>query len=327
MNVHHRNLDRQRAFVAADQCAAGGQRTAFADDARLRGGAAHVKRDRVGQAKLRADRLRADDAGSGAGFEHAHAVAPRVLRRKQAAGRLHHVEVAAKALVGQVLLELADVGGDARADVGVGHRCGDAFKLAVLLRQLVRGTDECVRHLLLQDLLDALLVRGIAVGVQQQHGHRLDVLAGQLTRQRAHRRLVERLVRAAVGAQPLGHFKTQRALDQGRVLVEEQVVGIGAIDAADLVDVAKAFGNQERGPGASALQQRVDGNRRAMQEELAFAQIDVRAVERALDPVDQFAMRRQRLAEQQLAAGLVERGHVGERAANVDGDAQGADGF
>jgi hypothetical protein len=322
VDVHHRDLDRQRAFVAADQRRAGGQRPAGADDAGLGGGAAHVERDRVAHAQLRADRLRADHAGGGAGLEHADAADLGVLDREQAAGGLHDVEVAAEAAIGQVRFQLAQVLRHARADIGVGHRGRDALELAVFLAQLVRGTDEGAGQFLLQDLLDALLVRRVAVRMQQQHGHGLDRLPLQLARQFAHRAFVQRLVRAAVGAQPLGHLEAQRALDQRLVLVEEQVVGVGPVHAADLVDVAEALGDQQRGIGARALQQRVDRDGRAVQEQVAVAQVDVGAVQGGLDAVDQRAVGGQRLAEQQLARGLVERGHVGEGAADVDGDAQ-----
>jgi hypothetical protein len=85
------------------------------------------------------------------------------------------------------------------------------------------------------------------------------------------------------------------------VLVEEQVVGVGPVHAADLVDVAEALGDQQRGVGARALQQRVDRDGRAVQEQVAVAQVDVGAVQGGLDAVDQRAVGGQRLAEQQLA--------------------------
>ena len=322
VDVHHRNLDRQGALVAADQRRAGGERPAFADDPGLGRGATHVEGDGVAHAELGADGLSTDHAGRGAGFQHAHAVAPGMGAGEQAAGGLHHVKVALEALRAQVLLQLAQVGRDTRAHIGVGHGGGDAFELAVLLAQLVRGADERVGQLFLQDLLDALLVRRVAVRVQQQHGHRLDALASQLLGQLAHGGFVQRLVGAAIGAQALGHLEAQRALHQRLVLVEKEVVGIGAVDAADFVDVAETFGDQQRGVGAVALQQRVDRDGGTVQEQVAVLQVDLCAVQRGLDAVDQLAVGGQGLAEQQLAGGFVKSRHVGEGAADVDGDAQ-----
>ncbi len=108
------------------------------------------------------------------------------------------------------------------------------------------------------------------------------------------------------------------------MLREEQVVGVGPVDAADLVDVAKAFGDQQRGVGAGALQQRVDGDGRAVQEQVGVLHIQPGAVQRVLDAVDEVCMRGQGLAEMQRAGALVERRQIGEGAADVDGDAQGS---
>ena len=85
-------------------------------------------------------------------------------------------------------------------------------------------------------------------------------------------------------------LKAQRALDQRLVLVEKEVVGVWAVDAPDFVDVAKAFGDQQRGVGAVTLQQGVDGDGGAVQEQIAVLQVDVCAVKRGLDAVDQLAV-------------------------------------
>ena len=82
-NVHHRDLHRQGPIVAADQRRPGGERFALVDDTGLRGGAAHVEGDRVLEAERMAERLGADDAGGGPRFQHAHAVALRLLRRRK----------------------------------------------------------------------------------------------------------------------------------------------------------------------------------------------------------------------------------------------------
>src|ERR1700686_4327133 len=56
------------------------------------------------------------------------------------------------------------------------------------------------------------------------------------------------------------------------MLAEEQIVGFRTVDAADLVDVAKALRRNQRGLGAFALQQRIDGDCRAVQEQLPRAE-------------------------------------------------------
>ena len=61
-DIDHRDLDGQGLLIAADQRAAGGERLALADHARLGGRATHVESDRLAETHLRADRLCADDA-------------------------------------------------------------------------------------------------------------------------------------------------------------------------------------------------------------------------------------------------------------------------
>ena len=69
----------------------------IADDAGFRRRTAHIESDGVAHAELRAHRLGADHPGGRTRFEHAHAFAPRLLDGKQAAGRLHDIELAGEA--------------------------------------------------------------------------------------------------------------------------------------------------------------------------------------------------------------------------------------
>ena len=64
-NIHHRNLDRQRPLIAADQGAASRERLAVADHASFRRGPSHIERDSVFEAQLRANGLRPNDARGG----------------------------------------------------------------------------------------------------------------------------------------------------------------------------------------------------------------------------------------------------------------------
>jgi hypothetical protein len=105
-------------------------------------------------------------------------------------------------------------------------------------------------------------------------------------------------------------------------LRKEQVVGVGTVDTADLVDVAEALGDQECRSGARALQQRVDGNGGSMKEQVRVAEVDTGTVQGVLNPVDELVVSGERLAEAQLACCLVEGSKVGEGPADVHGDAQ-----
>ena len=84
-----------------------------------------------------------------------------MLDGKQAAGRLHHEEGTAEAVPVQVIRQLAEVGRDARPDIGVGGDRRDALELPVLLRQLMGGGHEDPGQLLLDDLLDPTSCAGL----------------------------------------------------------------------------------------------------------------------------------------------------------------------
>ena len=267
LDVDHRHLHGQPRGIAADQRRAGHQHGALVDHAGLGGGAAHVERDGVGEADRVAQHLGADDARGRSRFQHADAGAPRVVHVEQPAGRLHDQEVAAEARVAEMRLHLGEIGLHARADIGVGRGGRGALVLAVLLAELVRGGDEQLREFLLHDLLRADLVRRVAVGVQEQDGDRLHAGRDRLARDPAHLLLVERDQHRALRVHPLHDLEAHVAVDQRRVLLEEQVVGLRPVDAADLVDVAEALRGQQRAARALALQDGVDGDRGAVQEQ------------------------------------------------------------
>ena len=134
--------------------------------------------------------------------------------------------------------------------------------------------------------------------------------------------LVERDQHLAVGAHALLHLEAQRALDQRHVLLEIEIVGVGPVDAADLVDVAEAVGGDQRGLGAGALQHGVDGDRRAVQEQVRRGVVAAGLLDAAADAVDQPLRRRQRLAEGQPPGLVVEHRDVGEGAADVGREAE-----
>ena len=321
-NIHHRDLDWQGFFVTANQRTAGGERFAVADNAGLGRRATHVKRDGVAQAQLLTNGLRANHASGWPRLQHADTFAPRIGQRKQAASGLHRIKITLETLFGQMRFELSQIGRDARADIGIRGNGRDTFKLSVLLRQLVRCCDKNAWDFFLNNGLDAHFMRRIPVGVQQQNSDRFDVLCFQLPRHHAHRLFIQLFVNAAVGEQALRHFIAQRTLDQRFMFGEKQVVSVRAIDAANFINVAKTFGDQQGRARTTAFEQRVDGNRRAVQKKIAVLDAGTRAIECVLNAFDKFSVRGKRLAKKQLTAAFVKGDHVGEGAADVHGDAE-----
>ena len=71
----------------------------------------------------------------------------------------------------------------------------------------------------------------------------------------------------AVGGEALADFEAQRARHQRHRAVDHQVVMVEALLVALLDDVAEAFGGDEGGPRALALDQRIGGERGAVDED------------------------------------------------------------
>jgi hypothetical protein len=175
---------------------------------------------------------------------------------------------------------------------------------------------------LLDQPLGAPLVLRIAIGVEEQEGERLGAVAHRLRRRGQKLCLVERDQHPAAPSHALIDLEPHRPANQRLVLAEEQVVGFRPVDAADLVDVAKAPRGEQRAAGAFALQQRIDRNRGAVQEQRGIGERASGVVEGAMHAVDQPGWRRQHLAEPQFAGLAGQHCHVGERAADIGGDPQ-----
>src|SRR5262249_45272237 len=98
------------------------------------------------------------------------------------------------------------------------------------------------------------------------------------------------------------------------------IVGVRPVDAADLVNVAKALGNEERGVSALALQDGIDGDGGAVEEQSGRFVVAARLHHPGIDSLDQALRPRQCLAECQLAGALVEGRDMGEGAADGGGE-------
>ncbi len=316
-NIHHRDLDRQRGVVAAQKRRAGGQRFALIDDAGFRRRAAHVESDRIRQADRMAERARADDAGGRARFHHADAMRLRLIGLVESAGRLHDEERAFAAFLAQMLVDLAKIGAYARADIGIGRDGRAALEFAIFLAELVARRNEHPRMIAQQDLFRARLVLRVAIGMEEHDRDGIDAELLESLAECDDLVIAHRRPDRAVGDDALVDLEAQRALDQRHVLLEEKIVRVRPVDAADLVNVAKALGGEQRRLGAGALQQRVDGDGRAVKEEPGVLISGTGFGDAVVDALNQALRRRQALAEEQLAAGFVESGDIGESAADI----------
>ena len=107
---------------------------------------------------------------------------------------------------------------------------------------------------------------GADEAVQEADRDRLHPGLAQPPHRRAHRRLVQRDLDAAVVAHAFRHLQAQIARHQRRRLVGLQVVQVGPLLPADLQQVAKPVRGDQPGLHAAMLDQRVGRHRRAVTE-------------------------------------------------------------
>ena len=218
----------------------------------------------------------------------------------------------------QARLQALHIAADLRPDVGVHHRGRHALELAVLAQDVVRQRQINARHRLLDHRAGDALVLRIGVGVQEAHRHRLD--AGRLQRAAGlgDARLLQRRVDLAGRQHALDHLAGVAPRHQRLVAVEEQVVGLRPVAAADDVDVAGAARHHQAGLGALALDQRVDRGGRAVDQLVDRAGVDAAFLEAVDDALGQLRRRGQALGLHEGLRGLVESDQVGEGAADID---------
>ena len=310
----------------------GGRDLAVADHADVEGRAAHVHRQDVARAHGVADVERTGGRRCRPGADEVDDPRDAVVDRLDQPVREHHQQVAREALLGQARHEGAQVALDDRAAVGRDDRGREALVLAPYRQDLVRGRDVRVGQHLAGDLAGAPLVGRVGVGVQEADDHRLHALRLEALGGGTRLGLVERGQRLARVERPFGRLQAQMPRHQRLVGRHEHVVHRGAhvLEAApDLDDVAEAARRDHPGPGAVAVDERVGGEGRAVDDALDLAheraQVGVAVARGGLGQRVEEALRG--VARRGVALELAQRARlvhdeaVGERAADVDADA------
>ncbi len=208
--------------------------------------------------------------------------------------------------------------------IGVHHRGRGSLVFLHLGEHGVRRAHRELRTGGAHDLRGALLVRRVAVAVDEADGDRLDPRRLELTRRLAHAGLVERLDDRAIGGDALAHLQAVAARDQRPRLRPGEVEHVRHADAPDLQDVAEPACGDQPGGGAGALQDGVGGDRGAVQHLADRARVDRKLGEQGAQPVDDRDAGVRRAGRDLALMQHAIRRHqhdIGERAADIDGDA------
>ena len=164
-------------------------------------------------------------------------------------------------------------------------------------------------------------MRRVAEGVEEADRQALDRLARERRDDLAQCRLVEGLQHVALVVEPFRHRQAPAARHQRLGQRDVQVVLVVAALVAEGEHVAETLGRDQRRAGALALDQRIGGEGRAMDEEVDVAGFQSGAIEQQDEPVEHAALgrfrRRQDLGGDAGAVDRLDR-QVGEGPADID---------
>jgi hypothetical protein len=161
--------------------------------------------------------------------------------------------------------------------------------------------------------------------VQEDHGQRLRARVAGSGHGRAAPLDVQRNVDASVGEHALRRLKDLVPRNEGRMLVEEEVVEVVAELALDLQQVAETRGGDEERARAFALDDEVGAQGRPVHDLLHLAQAHAGRLEQRVEPAHH-ALReiprgRELLAHEYRARAHVLEHEIGKGAADVEAEA------
>ena len=165
---------------------------------------------------------------------------------------------------------------------------------------------------------------------EERDGDRLDARGTEVRGGCADVGLVEGADDAPGAVEPLVHTDAQVAVNELARMLEVDVEALGLETVAEIEDVAESLGAQERGAWAVSLDHRVGGGGGAVHEEICAGEQLV-GVEAELvsdrphtgeDAGAEVARGRLLLPEEQHLSVLGGHREIGERAADIDADAE-----
>ena len=268
-HVDHRNGNRHaralfKTIAAGHFEDAGGLGRLVLDQADLGGGPAHVEAQHLVQPMPRGDVGGEDRATGGARFHQPHGEIRRRVDVDDAAAGMHQEDGAIRAFFGQAALQAAQVGFHQRLDIGVGDGGVEAFVFPHLGRDLRGQRDHDARQSFRKNLGNHPFVGVVHVGMQQAHGDAFIPRLAQVVGQSLDLGPVQRDQRAAIGVQPFADGVAAIARQQRIGKLQVEIILFEPAFGAHLDHVAEAFGRDQRRLGPAPFDQRIGGQRGAV---------------------------------------------------------------
>ena len=167
-----------------------------------------------------------------------------------------------------------------------------------------------------------MLVMGIGVRIQKEHGDGLDAARAQLVREPVKSRHVERYEHLTERIDALDGFEAQGARNERRVSLVMQVERVRPVGAGDLQNVAEALRRDERRLRAAALDEGVDDERRAVIDELRLRRPQIGLVEAIENTFDEIVIGRRAFGADDFLRLAVVADQIREGPADIHGDGE-----
>ncbi len=321
VNVDHRECER----VVADPARGRERGLAVPDERNIGAGAAHVDGQEVVDAGGPSQPGRPLGAGGGARKREMHGASRGLFGRAGAAIRLHHQERRFDGAMGEAGGKPADIAPDHRLHRGVQRGRHGAFVFPKYGKDIDGKRDFDIRQARAENIARPALMGLVGIGVQQDHGDRIEAGGADGFRGRLDRGLVQRRGLRSVDADPARHLEDVAGLHGTfRLDPGEEVGRPRDFGPADFQHMAEALCRDQAGAGALALQDRVGNDGRTVQDGRDFRRAGAGPVQHLVHAAEEAvgggARHRGRLGDVERTAGAIRQNDVGEGASDIEAE-------
>ena len=214
--------------------------------------------------------------------------------------------------------------------IGIHRRGRKAFKFLDLRKNFRRGGDENPRQRLTQRLGCRVFMPRVTPGMQETHRDGFNILRAQLLNGGIEGGVIKRHLHPPIRAQPFAHRKPQAARHQRWRGRQAHIVALRLQPFTHFNHIAVPFRGEHRNLGPLAFQQRIGGNRGAMDDAFCLpqqiGQLHAQCFRQNGEPRDHtFGLIRWRTGGFGQRCGAIsgDTNHIGESAADINANTVG----
>ncbi len=156
--------------------------------------------------------------------------------------------------------------------------------------------------------------------MQKAHGHGIDAFRGERARRCCHAVPVEFLVDRARRQHALGDLPGEVPRHQRTMAMKEKIVRLRTVTATNNVNVTGSAGDDQPSLGPGAFNERVDGDRRTVDEFIDGAGGQAALLQAIDDALHEIGRRGEALGVDEAPGAIVKSNQIGKGAADIDGN-------